>query len=110
MEITAKLGYYRVSPRKVRLVAGLVRGKKVDEAIQQLSFLTKRSSPALVRLLKSAVSNAKTNFKTNSDNLYVKEIAVNEGPTLKRHMPKARGSADIIRKRTSRVTVVLVER
>lgn len=108
MEIIAKLNYYRMAPRKVRLVAGLIRGKKVNEVLAQLAFVGKRSAPDMAKLLKSAISNAKNNFKIKDEqNLYIKKITVDEGPTLKRYMPRARGRAAMIRKRTSHITVVL---
>lgn len=111
MEITAKLNYYRMSPRKVRLAAGLIRGKKVKEVLVQLAFTSKRSAPDMAKLLKSAISNAKNNFKIKDEqNLYIKKIKVDEGPTLKRYMPRARGRAAMIRKRTSHVTVVLCQK
>lgn len=109
MEIKASLNYFRVSPRKVRLAADLVKGLPANLAVKQLNFSFKRSSPALVKLLKSAINNAKNNFRLNPDNLYVKELKVDEGPTLKRHMPRARGRATIIRKRTSHISLVLDE-
>jgi large subunit ribosomal protein L22 len=108
MEIIAKLNYYRMAPRKVRLVAGLIRGKKVNEVLSQLAFTSKRFAPDMAKLLKSAISNAKNNFKIKDEqNLYIKKIKVDEGPTLKRYMPRARGRAAMIRKRTSHITVVL---
>lgn len=108
MEIIAKLNYYRMAPRKVRLVAGLIRGKKVNEVLAQLAFVSKRSVPDMAKLLKSAISNAKNNFKIKDEqNLYIKKITVDEGPTLKRYMPRARGRAAMIRKKTSHITVVL---
>lgn len=111
MEITAKLRYYRVSPRKVRLAADLIRGKKVPEAMIQLKFLKNKSAPIIAKLLRSAVSNAKNNFKIKEEkNLYIKKIAVDEGPTLKRYMPRARGRATMIRKRTSHITLVLCQK
>jgi large subunit ribosomal protein L22 len=109
-QIKASLNYYHVSPRKVRLVADLVKGLSVNAAIKQLMFSRKRSSPALLKLLKSAVSNAKNNFHLEPEKLYVKEFRVDEGPTFKRYMPRARGRATIIRKRTSHITLVLSER
>lgn len=109
-EITAKLNDYRVSPRKVRLVADLMRGKKVSEAMMQLNMAAKKSAPILIKLLKSAMSNAKANFNLSEDeikNLIVKKITVDGGRVLKRHMPRARGSAAQILKRTSHVAVTL---
>ncbi len=108
-EIKASLKYFRVSPRKVRLAANLVKGLPVETAIKQLMFSQKKSGPALVKLLKSAVSNAKNNLRLDYQNLYIKEIRVDEGPTLKRHMPRARGRAATIRKRASHVSVILAE-
>ncbi len=108
MEITAKLKYYRTAPRKVRLVADLVRGKKLGEAMKFLMFSTKKSSRDIAKLLKSAASNAKNDFKVvDTESLYINKITVDEGPTLKRFMPRARGSASSIKKRTSHVSVVL---
>ena len=110
MEIMAKLNYYRTAPRKVRLVVDLVRGKKIELAMNQLRFCSKKTASPLIKLLKSAISNAKNNFKIkDSENLYIKKITVDEGPTLKRHMPRARGVASPIKKRTSHITVVLEE-
>ncbi|MBI4692124.1 MAG: 50S ribosomal protein L22 [Candidatus Terrybacteria bacterium] len=107
-EITAKLNYYRTASRKVRLVADLIRGKKIETAMNQLRFSSKKTAPVLIKLLKSAVSNAKNNFKIKDpENLYVKKITVDEGPVLKRHIPRARGMASPIKKRTSHITIVL---
>lgn len=107
-EITAKLNYCRMAPRKVRLVVDLIRGKKVETALQQLRFLKKKPALIIAKLLRSAVSDAKHNFKIkDKENLYVKKITVDEGPTLKRFMPRARGTASPIKKRTSHITVVL---
>lgn len=109
-EITAKLNYYRVSPRKARIVADLIKGKKVKDAIVQLDFLAKKSAHPIAKLLKSAISNAKNNFKmTEENNLRVKTITVNSGPVLKRSRPRSRGMANQILKRTSHITVVLSE-
>lgn len=108
-KVKASLKYFRVAPRKVRLLADSVRGMAAEKAIKQLSFARKRSAPALAKLLKSAISNAKTNFHLAPENLYIKEIRVDEGPTLKRHMPRAFGRASTIRKRSSHVSVVLEE-
>jgi len=112
-EISAKLNYYRMASRKVRLVADLVRGKNLNESLAQLRFSKNKASLAMAKLLKSALSNAKNNFKISGDaseKLFIKKITVDEGPTLKRYMPRARGSVSPIRKRTSHITVVLEER
>jgi large subunit ribosomal protein L22 len=108
-QIKANLNYYRVSPRKVRLVASLVKRLPAEDAIKQLTFSRKRASPAILKLLKSAVSNAKNNFHLEPSRLYIKEIRVDEGPVYKRYMPRARGRATIIRKRTSHIALVLDE-
>lgn len=108
--IEASLKNYRQSPRKVRLVANSIRGKKVVNAITKLSFTPKKASLPLVKLLESAVANAKNNFGVESDNLIIKSITVDEGYTLKRWRPRARGAAFPINKRTSHVKVVLADK
>ncbi len=105
--ITAKLNDYRQSPRKVRLVANLVKGKKVEDAKNTLAFLVKRASKPLCDLLDSAVANAEHNFNIKADQLFVKEFRVDEGVVLKRRMPRARGMAYPIKKRTSHVFLQL---
>lgn len=109
-EVKAKLRYLRQTPRKTRLIADLVRGVKVEEAEKQLDFSPKRSAMSLLRLLRSAVSNAKNNFQLDKENLYIKEIRIDKGPILKRYRPRARGRATMIKKRTSHVTLVLGEK
>lgn len=109
-EITAKLNNYRTSPRKTRIVANLIKGKKVNDAITELNFLTKKSADPIAKLLKSAISNAKNDFNiVNESDLRVKTVIVNAGPTLKRSMPRSRGMANQILKRTSCITIVLSE-
>lgn len=107
MEVKASLNRYRQSPRKVRLVANLIKGKPVDAALVQLRVLTKRAGGPLAKLVQSAVANAKNNFKLDTTNLYIKNITVNEGPTMKRFMPRAFGRAAQIKKRSSHVEVTL---
>ena len=107
MLITAKLNDYRQSPRKVRLVANLVKGKKVEEVKNTLAFLVKRASKPLSDLIDSAIANASHNFNISADQLYVKEFRVDEGVVLKRRMPRARGMAYPINKRTSHVFIEL---
>lgn len=109
MEIKAHLKYLRMSPRKVRLVAGIVKNKSVNEADAALGFLTRRAALPLRKLLKSAIANAKHNFNLEKDRLFVKSIRVDQGPVLKRFMPRARGMAAPIRKRSSHITLVLAE-
>ena len=105
--ITAKLNDYRQSPRKVRLVANLVKGKKIEEVRNTLAFLVKRASKPLADLIESAVANASHNFNIGADQLYIKEFRVDEGVVLKRRMPRARGMAYPINKRTSHIFIQL---
>jgi large subunit ribosomal protein L22 len=107
MNIIAKLNDYRQSPRKVRLVGGLIRGKKAEQALDILTVTIKRASDPIISLLKSAIANAKNNFNLNTEDLYVKALTVDAGAILYRRMPKARGMATPIRKRTSHVTLTL---
>jgi large subunit ribosomal protein L22 len=109
MTAKAILRNYRQSPRKVRLVANLIKGKSVEKALVTLRFTTKRASDPIVDLVKSAQANAK-NLDLDVDNLYIKEIAVNEGPIMYRRRARARGRAMPIRKRTSHVSIILEER
>ena len=110
MEVKAKVSYARIAPRKIRLVADLVRGKDVNEAVQILSFTNKRSAPVLKKLIQSAVANADQKKTIDIDTLYIKHITVDQGPTLKRYMPRAMGRASEIRKKTSHINLVLDER
>ena len=105
----AFLKNYRQSPRKVRLVAGLIRGKKVSEAIAELDFLAKRAGLPIKKLLLSAVSNAKQ-MGVEVDNLYIKELRVDKGITMKRMMPAAMGTGHRINKRTSHLNILLAEK
>ena len=109
IEAKAMLKYARISSRKVKIVADLIRGKNVEEAWAILKFAPKASSEILEKLLKSAIANAENNHFMNRSNLYVAEIYANQGPTLKRIRPAAKGSAVRIRKRTSHITIVLRE-
>lgn len=105
--INASLKNYRISPRKVRVVADLIRGKNAVLAAQILTSTLKKAKHPLKDLLFSAIANAKNNFKLDSNNLYIKEIRVDQGYVLKRFMPVSRGSAHPIKKRTSHVKLVL---
>lgn len=105
---TAHLKNYRQSPRKVRLVADMVRGKRVEDALTELTFVPKRAAGPIQKLLASALSNAK-NLSIPTENLIVKDIQVDGGPTLFRRMPRARGSSYVIRKRTSHLSITLEE-
>ena len=109
LEAKAILRYARISSRKVKIVADLIRGKKVDEALAIVRFTPKASSEILEKLLKSAIANAENNHGMNRGNLIVSEIYANQGPTLKRIRPAAKGSAVRIRKRTCHITIVVKE-
>src|ERR1035437_6146127 len=105
----AYLKNYRQSPRKVRLVAGLIRGKDVFEALAQLDFLAKRGSLPMKQLLLSAVANAKQ-MGVDKENLFIKEVRVDKGVIMKRMMPAAMGTGHRINKRTSHIALVLAEK
>ncbi len=109
MEVKAKLSNLRVSPRKVRLVGNLIKGLSFYEAEAQLKFSARKSAEALLKLLNSAAASAVHNFGLDKKNLYIKEIFVNVGPSLKRWMPRARGIATPILKRTSNIILILAE-
>jgi len=109
LEATATLRFARISARKVKIVADLIRGKKVDEALAIVKFTPKASSEMIEKLLKSAIANAENNHGMNRGNLIVSEIYANQGPTLKRIRPAAKGSAVRIRKRTSHITIKVRE-
>jgi large subunit ribosomal protein L22 len=110
MQVSAKLDNLRRSPRKTRLVAELLRGLSAGEAENQLKFLVKGSAPSFEKLLKSAVANAQNNFGLDKDNLFIKDIIVNEGPKFKRWLPRAYGRASLILKRTSIIEIILEEK
>jgi large subunit ribosomal protein L22 len=107
MEVKAQAKFQRISPKKVRLVADVVRNMKVSEAQTQLGVSTKKAAPMVLKLLKSAIANAKNNNKLAEDSLFVTQSYVDEGPTLKRWKPRAFGRAAPIRKRTSHITIVV---
>jgi large subunit ribosomal protein L22 len=109
MEVKATAKFVRISPRKARLVVDMIRGVEVNKALDQLMFMNKRASLPVGKLVKSAIANAVNNLELKRDNLYIKEIKVDEGPTLHRWMPRARGRATPIRKRTSHIKIVLAE-
>lgn len=102
----------RISPRKVRLVVDLVRNKPVDEALNLLQFTAKKASPIVAKLIESAIHNVAESQELDwdTDTLFVAQAYVNEGPTLRRFMPRAQGRATRINKRTSQITVVLQPR
>jgi large subunit ribosomal protein L22 len=110
MEVRAKLKFARIGPRKAQLVADLIRGKKSEEALNILMFTKKSAAKTLSKLLKSAIANAGQNKTIDVDRLYVKKITVDQGPTMKRFMPRALGRATTIRKRSSHILIVLDEK
>ena len=110
MEAKAHLKYVRISPRKVKIVLDLIRGKDTDTAMAILKNTNKSASEYLIKLLGSAIANAVNNFDMDETSLYVSECFVCPGPTLKRIMPRAKGSADRILKRTSHITIVVKEK
>ena len=110
MESTAKLRYLRITPRKVRVVADLIRGKNVSQALAQLAFVEKRAAEPVAKLLRSAVANAEQASKDKSldvDSLRVKELMVDQGPSLRRYMPRAMGRAFKILKKTSHISLTI---
>ncbi|MCD8002567.1 MAG: 50S ribosomal protein L22 [Clostridiales bacterium] len=110
MEAVAYLKYLRVSPIKVKPVLDLIRGKDVETAIGILKNTKKGVCRDLIKLIESAAANAENNFSMDASNLYISECFVCPGPTLKRWMPRAKGRADRILKRTSHITVKVKER
>lgn len=110
MEAKAILKYARISPRKVMIVLDLIRGKQIDEAAAILKYTPNKASYIVGKLLNSAIANAENNFNMNRDKLYVSKAYADQGPTLKRYLPRAHGRADVIRKRASHITLVLEEK
>ncbi|MFP4286539.1 MAG: 50S ribosomal protein L22 [Candidatus Izemoplasmataceae bacterium] len=110
MEARAQAKTIRISSRKVKLVIDLIRGKNVGEALAILKHTPKAASPMVEKLLLSAIANAEHNYNMDAEKLYVKEVYVGEGPTLKRIRPRAKGSASQILKRTSHTTIVVAEK
>ena len=110
METKAAARFIRISPRKIRLVIDEIRGKRVEEALNLLTFAPQRGARILKKLLSSALANAEQRANVDVDALYIKRIYADEGPTLKRWIPRAQGRATRIRKRTSHLTVILDER
>jgi large subunit ribosomal protein L22 len=108
MKATATLRFARVSARKARLVADLVRGKDADEAVKLLTFLPKKTAPLIKKLIESAIANAEqAERELDVDSLYVQSIEVNQGPGLRRFRPRAQGRATPILKKTAHITVTV---
>ncbi len=110
MPAKASLSLLRVTPQKTRLVADLIRGADVDRAEDILRFTNRRAAKPILKLLQSAKANAVNNHDMFEDTLYVADIQVGAGPTLKRFLPRARGRADLLRKRTCTINITLEER
>jgi large subunit ribosomal protein L22 len=109
MESRAVLRYARISPTKVRRVLTLVKGKKAGEALVSLKFLPHSSARIVAKVLRSAMANAEQKKVADPESMSIKRITVDQGPSMKRIMPRAMGRADIIKKRTSHITVILEE-
>ena len=110
MEAIAKHRFARISPQKARLVADQLRGKPVAQALEILNFSNKKAAELIKKVLDSAIANAEHNEGADIDDLNVSKIFVDEGPTMKRIMPRAKGRADRILKRSSHITVVVADR
>lgn len=110
MEARAVLRFARIAPRKVRIVLDLIKGKDVDEALSILRFTPRAASRVVEKLVKSAVANAENNNNMDRDSLYISKAYADQGPTLKRFRARAMGRANMIRKRTSHITVVVSEK
>lgn len=110
MESKAIAKTVRIAPRKARLVIDLIRGVDIKEAQAILKYTPRAASPIILKVLNSAVANADHNYNMDASKLYVKEASVNEGVRMKRMMPRAKGQGDIIKKRTSHITVIVAER
>jgi len=106
-EVRASLRFLRMGPRKVRLITNFVNGMGVVEALNQLRVLQKSAKDPIIKILESAIANAKHNFNIEKESLFIKKFIVNQGPTLKRWKPKAYGRAGMIRKRTCHVELTL---
>jgi len=109
MSVNVKLKYLRIAPRKVRLVADLIRGKKLEEAQTILNFTIKGASNPLLKLLKQAGADAKNNFQMEPSNLFISKITVNGGPKYRKWEPRARGQAYEIQEKTSHIEIILDE-
>lgn len=110
MEVAAKLRFARISPQKCRLVADQIRGLPVDKALDILTFSPKKGAAMLKKILESAIANAEHNDGADVDELCIKSVFVDQGPTMKRIMPRAKGRANRILKRTSHITVAVGEK
>jgi len=110
MEVKATLNFARVGAQKARLVADVIRGKDVSDAVKTLHFLNKKTAALMKKLVESAIANAEDKKTIDIDRLFVKTVTVDEGPVLKRFRPRAQGRATGVRKRMSHINIVLDER
>jgi large subunit ribosomal protein L22 len=110
VEAKAVAKYVRISPRKARLVVDLIRGRSAKESLAILKTLPNRPTEPIYKVLHAAMANAENNFEMDRDELYVAKVFIDEGPTMKRFRPRARGMASRIRKRTSHITIILKEK
>ena len=110
MKAEATLKYARISARKVKIVADLIRGKNVDEALAILKYTPRGAASIIAKVVKSAKANAENNHEMDVEKLYIDSIVANQGPTIQRFMPRAMGRATMIRKRTSHIEVVVKEK
>ncbi|MBI2954225.1 MAG: 50S ribosomal protein L22 [Chloroflexi bacterium] len=110
MQVSATAKYIRISPRKVRLVVDAIRGKAASDAMAMLQFMPQQSAKEVYKVVKSAVANAENNFNLSPEDLYIAIATADEGPTLKRFRPRARGRATQVLKRSSHITVVVGEK
>ncbi|HEV2128627.1 MAG TPA: 50S ribosomal protein L22 [Thermomicrobiales bacterium] len=110
MEVTAKATRVRISPRKARLVVDMVRGKKVNDAIEILKFVPNRAAVDVEKLLKSVAANAENNYDLDPEDLWIKEIYADDAPQMRRYKPKARGRVGRILRRSCHLTVIAEER
>lgn len=110
MEAKAVARYVRIAPRKARQVIDLIRGKRVEEALNLLRFTPRNAADVIAKVLKSAVANAENNHQLNRNGLVVSEAYVDQGPTMKRYHPRAKGRMAMIRKKTSHITIVVKEK
>jgi large subunit ribosomal protein L22 len=110
MEVRAVAKYVRISPRKVRLVLESIKGKPVAEAMAILRYTPKKAARIVAKVVKSAAANAENNFEMSPERLYIVKAYADDGPRLKRWMPRARGRVDMIQKRMSHITIVVDEK
>lgn len=109
MKVRSELKYLRIAPRKTRLIISLIKNKKIEEAQAILKFTIKRGSGPILKLLNTAIADAKNNFQLDPDNLYISKINIDAGPIYKRWRARSRGMAAPIKKRTSHITIILDE-